>query len=168
MDTEGEGRAGELAKAEELAAKNEVEIVYSSPAIEYWLLCHFEKASRAHLKDCEEVIKHLNPKWQTIANGEYGKSDSKVYERLGDRLETARTQALETDLFHISLHTQHRKVNPSTQIYELLGMLLGVQTGAKCPKEGDWKLVGDSKIATNRAKGDTMPDYQGLPSTWFL
>jgi RloB-like protein len=66
LDTEGpgrspgQGRTPELPAAEKLAAENGIEIVYSCPAIEYWLLCHFEKISRAVFKDCNTVVAELN------------------------------------------------------------------------------------------------------------
>jgi hypothetical protein len=56
----GRGRAPELPAAEKLAAENEIEIVYSAPSFEYWLLCHFAKASRGHFADCDAVISMLN------------------------------------------------------------------------------------------------------------
>lgn len=67
MDTEGVNRSHELADAEKLARKYQIEIVYSSPAFEYWLLCHFEHVSRSPLMDSDEVVRLLNLAWRTVS-----------------------------------------------------------------------------------------------------
>jgi len=82
LDTEGpgtdprEGRAPELPAAEALAAENGIEIVYSCPAFEYWLLCHFANPSRAHFANCAAVVASLDRQWSSVCKAAYDKAVS--------------------------------------------------------------------------------------------
>jgi hypothetical protein len=168
LDTEGVGRAAELPGGAKLAQDNSIEIVYSSPAFEYWLLCHFEKTSRGHFKDCATVIAALNKKWNSVCNIEYDKSDPDVFNRLSHLLNVARAQALEIDLHHLRSTGSARGVNPSTQVYELIAILIGARTGEKCPISGTWKLIGNARVRIQLNKGDKMPPHNGNAVYWQL
>jgi hypothetical protein len=124
LDTEGPGsvpgggRAPELPAAEKVATINGIEIAYSCPAFEYWLLCHFEKISRGHFKDCDAVIADLNKnnRWNTVCNTKYEKADKDVFDRLSHLLDVARDQTLEIDFHHLKVMGAARRANPSTGV----------------------------------------------------
>ena len=168
MDTEGPGRAPELPAAENLAKANQIEIVYSCPAFEYWLLCHFPKPSRRYFKDCDTVIVELNKKWESVCKTPYDKADEDVFDRLSDKLGLARDEALATDLHHLRSQNAALRLNPSTQVYELIALLIGVRTGKRCPVTGTWKLIGDNTVTIQVDKGAKMPVHDKNPVTWQL
>jgi len=176
MDTEGPGavpgggRAPELPAAERLAMDSGIEIVYSSPAIEFWLLCHFQKISRGAFKNCEAVCDELNKEkyWKTLCNSQYDKADQDVFDRLSDYFSFARAQSLEIDLHHLRTTCAARKTNPSTQVYELIAILIGSQSGEKCPIEGTWKLIGDDSVEMKCKKGGKMPNHSDKAAHWKL
>ncbi len=80
----------------------------------------------------------------------------------------ARAQALATDLHHIASVGKARGVNPSTQVYELIAILIGVRTDEKCPITGEWKPIGDGTAAIQISKGDTMPTHNSNAVNWRL
>ena len=168
LDTEGAGREPELPAAEKLAEKSKIEIVYSSPSLEFWLRCHFPKSPRRHFKDCDTLIIELNKQWPDVCKTEYDKADKDIFDRLSTRLELAREQALAIDLYNMTTHGSARRVNPSTQVYELIAMLIGVWTGKKCPVEGSWDLTSDDKITIYIAKGDEMPSHDENSVKWQI
>lgn len=170
LDTEGAGRAPELPAAEKLAAANEIEIVYSCPAFEYWLLCHFQGAPRKHFDKCDAVIVELDKpaRWNRVSKNAYDKSDYDIFDRLSDLLANACIQALEIDLYRQSSNQPIRRSNPSTQVYELIAIVIGVQTGAKCPMDGNWKLVGNDNKTISLTRGDVMPSLNGKSVKWYL
>ncbi len=168
LDTEGPGRAPELLEANELAEQNDIEIVYSCPAFEYWLLCHFQRISRGYFNDCAAVIAKLNKKWDSVCNNKYDKADTDVFDRLSHLLATARVQALAIDLHHLSSVGAARCVNPSTQVYELIAILIGARTGEKCPITGTWKPIGYASVTIQRDKGIIMPPHNNNAVTWRL
>ena len=168
LDTEGAGRAPELPAAKELAAAAGIEIVYSSPAFEYWFLCHFEQISRGYFKDCAAVIIELDKKWPDVCNTQYSKSDKDIFARLYHLFHEAQAQALEIDLNHLSLTGTARGKNSSTQVYELIAILIGAQTDDKCPIAGTWKLIGDPTVEIQVNKGGKMPSYDNGPVKWKL
>lgn len=166
LDTEGAGRAPELPAAENLAKKCGIEIVYSCPSLEFWLLCHFQKISKRYFKDCDTVIVDLNKKWHNVCKTEYDKADKDVFDRLSDQLDLARDQALTIDLHHLTSHNSALRVNPSTQVYELIAILIGARTGKKCPIAGRWNLIGDTSITIQLGKGDNMPSHSDDSAIW--
>jgi hypothetical protein len=170
LDTEGVGRASELPAAEVLARKNGIEIVYSCPAFEYWLLCHFHHPSRGYFKDCNAVIEALDKDkhWNSVCKTEYDKADQDIFDRLSDLLDQARAHALEIDLHHLRTVKIARRTNPSTQVYELIAILIGARTGEKCPITGSWKLVGDVKFTKQISKGDELPSHEETVAHWKL
>ena len=166
LDTEGAGRAPELSAAENLAKKAGIEIVYSSPAFEYWLLCHFKKIPRTNFKDCAAFIVALNKVWNVCVQ-DYDKADQEVFVRLSDSFDVARAQALEIDLHHLKTIAAARCTNPSSQVYELIAILIGVKTGEKCPLTGTWILVGDT-VTVQLNKGDRVPPHNMVAVCWRL
>jgi RloB-like protein len=166
LDTEGPGRAPELPGAALLAKKHGIEIIYSCPAFEYWLLCHFDKISRSYCKDCSAVITKLNRRWNDVCKSDYDKADKDVFDRLSVQLDRARDQALTIDLSHLTLHATALCVNPSTQVYELIAILIGARTGKKCPITGKWKLIGDGSVTIQLSKGVDMPSHSHNSANW--
>ena len=122
-----------------------------------------------HFKDCDTVIAHQQGKnWKSVCEIEYDKADQDVFDRLAQRLGFARTQALEIDVYNIKLRNKALRVNPSTQVYELIAFLIGSPTGEKCPITGSWRLVGDASVTVQCKKGDEMPDHRQEAVKWLL
>lgn len=113
-DTEGVGRAPELPGAEKLAEQHGIEIVYSCPSFEFWLLCHFDGISRGHFPNCRAVIDALNKHWKTVCKTEYDKADQDVFKRVSHLLEIAQRQALDIDIHHLGAVGTALRTNPST------------------------------------------------------
>ncbi len=168
LDTEGTGRAPELPAAEALAKKHAIGIIYSCPAFEYWLLCHFQAASRRHFANCDAVIGDLDKQWKTVCKSDYDKADRDIFARLADFLPVAREQALSIDLLRRGQSQAPRCANPSTQVYQLIGLLLGAHTGERCPITGDWRLVGNAQVFVTLSQGDQMPLHDEKPVHWQL
>lgn len=176
LDTEGPGnspgcgRSPELPAAEQLAAENGIEIVYSSPAFEYWLLCHFLKPSRGNFNSCAAVVADLNKetKWKAVCNTKYDKTDQDIFDRLCHLFELARLQSLEIDLHHVRTKGAARRTNPSTQVYELIALLIGAHSGGRCPIAGTWKLVDDERVTLECNKGENMPTHRDKVAHWRL
>jgi hypothetical protein len=168
LDTEGQERVEDLPRAERLAEENGIEIVHSSPAFEYWLLCHFDDIPRSRFENCDAVIAELNKKtrWKTVCKTDYAKADPDVFPRLAKRLDTARDQALKIDLHYLKSNDTVRRANPSTQVYELIAILVGVRAGKMCPLTGRWKLIGGAGGAIPRTKGTAMPTHKDSTATW--
>lgn len=168
LDTEGShGNSSDLREAEDLAAKNAIEIVYSAPAFEYWLLCHFNNASRSTLKDCAAAIQSLDRLWGEVASSRYEKTDDKIFSRLSDRLDIARDQALAIDIHNLQTDGECVKRNPSSQVYELVARMLGCESKTKCPIAGAWESLKGSQKA-HFQKGELLPELDGEAVTWRL
>jgi hypothetical protein len=174
LDTEGtgrspgQGRTPELPAAEILAKKSDIEIVYSCPSFEYWFLCHFANATRGQFANCAAVITALNKKWISVSQAAYDKTDVGVYKRLSGSLDIARAQSLKIDLHHIATSGSAFRVNPSTQVYKLVAILIGVKSGEKCPLAGTWKLRGNASVTHESLLGDLMPQHEGSVVYWHL
>jgi RloB-like protein len=166
LDTEGAGREPELPAAEKLAENNKIEIVYSSPSLEFWLRCHFPKSPRRHFDNCDTLIIELNKQWGAVCKTEYDKADKDIFDRLSDRLDLACEQALGIDLHNMTTHGSARRVNPSSQVYELIAILVGVQSGKKCPIQGRWEPISDDKIPIHLTKGGNMPSHNDTSVKW--
>jgi len=165
LDTEGVGRAPELANAENLAARHKVEIVYSSPSFEYWLLCHFDRTPKSYMNDCAVVVGHLNKVWGSVSKEDYNKSDERVFTRLSAFLAKARIQSLQADLEYLATDRDPIKQNPSTQVYELVARLLGTESSEVCPLTGSWTPLVDT-VAAEFTKGIAVPEFKGKAVTW--
>lgn len=167
LDTEGVARAPELAAAEVLARQNHIEIVYSSPAFEYWLLCHFANIPKGYFKDCSAVIAELDKHWKIVCRSEYDKTDINIFDRLSSRLHMAGAQALDIDLANIRNGNVAAKSNPSSQVYELIASLIGVQSNERCPIGGNWKPLGGTRVSAF-SKGDVLPQIDSENVVWLL
>jgi len=165
LDTEGVGRTPELPNAEKLAEKHKVEIIYSSPAFEYWLLCHFDCVPKSYMGDCAAVVRHLNKVWRTVSKEDYNKSDERVFKRLSGFLEKARFQSLKVDLEYVATDRDPVKQNPSSQVYEIVARLLGTESTEICPLTGPWTPLIDL-VVVELAKGMAVPELKGEVVTW--
>ena len=165
LDTEGVRRAPELVPAEALARQKNIQIVYSSPAFEYWVLCHFHSIPRGYFNDCSAVITELDKQWESVCNSQYDKADKELFERLSPRLPIARSQGLEIDLWHTRIGGTAAKSNPSSQVYELIARLVGVRSNERCPIDGEWKPLGSTSIDIF-SKGDVMPVVNNEIVVW--
>ncbi|MBL8874042.1 MAG: RloB domain-containing protein [Planctomycetaceae bacterium] len=166
LDTEGVGRAPELPVAEKLALQHSIEIVYSSPAFEYWLLCHFGNLPKSYMNDCAAVVRCLNKVWGNVSKEDYKKADEKVFKRLSGRLETARRQSLQLDLEYLATDREPIKQNPSSQVYELVARLLGTESSNQCPLEGPWTALYSTSASLKLEKGQLVPDFDGKVAIW--
>ena len=110
----------------------------------------------------------MNKKWKQVCNTLYNKADKDVFERLSDNLESARTQALEIDLHHLTSVESVLRVNPSTQVYELVAILIGARSGERCPIRGEWKLVADPTVAIRLEKGEVIPNRGDQAANWRI
>jgi len=59
-------------------------------------------------------------------------------------------------------------VNPSTQVYELIAILIGARTNERCPITGTWNLIGDASDTIQLDKGDIMPTHNNNAANWYL
>ncbi len=169
MDTEGPGRAPELPSAEKKARENRIDIVYSCPCFEFWILCHFEKPPGHYFNDCTRVICDLNKKWTRVSKSAYDKADKDIFERLHCSLELACEQALDRNLKHSRTPGSNAShPNPSTQIHELIALLIGVRGGQKCPVSGSWTTVSGPAQTTRTERGKTLPSSDGGSGRWRL
>ena len=100
-------------------AGNRIRVVVSSPCFEIWYLCHF-LASTKQYASSNDVLRTLQ---QYIP--EYGKSMKGLWERIGDKTETAISNAiiLEDKCLEQSLKPHTVAFMPSTEVYRILRLL---------------------------------------------
>jgi hypothetical protein len=165
LDTEGVGRAPELPAAEKLALQHKIEIVYSSPAFEYWLLCHFGNLPKNYMNDCAAVVRCLNKVWGTVSKEDYNKADERIFGRLSNLLESARLQSLQLDLEYLATQREPVKQNPSSQVYELVARLLGTESRIQCPLNGPWTPLCSINVS-EFVKGQVVPELEGNVVIW--
>lgn len=104
-----------LQKAEKIARENGIQITFSNPCFEYWLLCHFEYFQTT----CEP--NDLNNKLK-IKLGDYKKNDSEIYNKTKDNILTAIKNSKKIKEKHLidQIKIISRKSNPSTQVFEII------------------------------------------------
>lgn len=104
-----------LQKAEKIAKENNIQITFSNPCFEYWLLCHFEYFQSS----CEP--NDLNNKLKEKL-GEYKKNDSEIYNKTKDKISEAIKNSKKIRKNHIGkkIKILSRKSNPSTQVFEII------------------------------------------------
>lgn len=168
MDTEGADRESELDGVVSKAKKNGIEIVFSCPSFEYWLLCHFPNVPRKCFGTARNVVDELNKpeRWLSVCNDKYKKSDEGLFVRVKGKVDLARNQSLEIDLHHLHTSNMYIRKNPSSQVYELIALLLGVNSGDKCPVSSTkwkftcdkWVVVHDNEAPVEFLKGQKMLD----------
>lgn len=113
---------GDFIDAQQLAKKNDIELIVSYPSFEYWYVCHF-KFYRTYLtksKDCEELLKKI---WKDVFQQEYKKNLDDVYKQLEPQLETAIKNAQKA----LEQAQQEQEFNPSTQVHELVEYLRNIR-----------------------------------------
>ena len=104
-----------LEQALKLAKSNNLQIVFSNPCFEYWILCHFEY----FIASCnpEDMIRKLKEKL-----GNYKKNDLDIYKKTKDKIEIAITHAKKVKNKHEKegIKIISRESNPSTYVFELI------------------------------------------------
>lgn len=105
----------ELERAKKLASQKGIEIIFSNPCFEFWILSHFECYKRSLEK---EVLKS-----KLISSlGQYNKNDPLLYEKTKDHISDAIKFSKEV----ISMHENDgveiisRDSNPSTLVHQLI------------------------------------------------
>lgn len=105
----------DLTEAEKLAADCNIELIFSNPCFEYWILSHFEYYFQAIEKDLlkRKLIKAL---------GTYRKNDPEIYAKTKDKL----GEAINNSRKVIEIHTGKdvkvftRDSNPLTLVFKLI------------------------------------------------
>jgi len=131
-------------------------------------LCHVTNPSRAHFANCDAVIAALHRHWSDVSKAVYDKADLDLFRRLSHLLDAARVRALQIDLHHLKSSETARRINPPTQVYELVAILIGARSGEKCPMTGTWKLLADAGVTIRLNKGETIPMHEGQSAHWRL
>ncbi len=114
----------DLARAVELARRNDIDLAFSNPSFEVWLLAHFLRSSRS-FPSGGAVVTELKKQWKRLGQGAlYDKADEGIYSRLAgltrQAIENARVvrendHADESDIL---------KCNSATDVYLLVERLL--------------------------------------------
>ena len=123
LDVEEEGRNATLNEARHLARKEHFYVALSNPAFEVWLLAHFERTARSFL-NCDQVIRQLDRHWQQRFAAGYEKSDSRIFDRLGERRADAVRNAKSVREEHFRQVVDSVQCNSSTEVYRLVELLL--------------------------------------------
>ena len=105
----------DIERAKKLASKKGIEIIFSNPCFEFWILSHFECYKRPLEKDMlkRKLISSL---------GQYNKNDPLLYEKTKERISDAIKFSKEV----ISMHDNNgveiisRDSNPSTLVHQLV------------------------------------------------
>lgn len=108
-----------------LANNKNIKIAFSAISFEYWILLHFEYTTKSFSKS-EEIIKHLKTKKYI----DYSKGDKSIYCQIKCNLEEsiARAQNIrKSQLSSVSSNTPIYKINPYTNIDELINEILSLQ-----------------------------------------
>lgn len=107
-----------IEEAIQLANKNNIKIITSSPCIELWFLIHYEYTT-ANMNN-EEVIKRLKSYYQKYAK------NVNIYPDIVEKTKLAITRAKKLEKYHI---TNNRKIgyvdaNPNTEVYKIVEYLI--------------------------------------------
>ncbi len=124
LDVEGSDKRESMNQAVIMARQNGITLCLSNPSFEVWVLAHFARTARL-FQDSDAVIREVNRHWRSVCSDEYQKNDERIYERLKDLTNTAITNAKlvrETD-FRDRVNTAD--CNSSTEVYKLVGYLIG-------------------------------------------
>lgn len=122
IDVEAQGEDKTIPAAARLASRHGIQIVWSNPCFERWLLSHFEKTA-GHITDCANAIVKLNKHWKKHFRADYRKNDEQLYSRIARRTETAIENAKwAREVHHRS--TSILKANSATEVYKLVEFLL--------------------------------------------
>ena len=105
----------ELERAKKLASNEGIEIIFSNPCFEFWILSHFE-CYKGQLN--KEILKRK----LKSSLGEYNKNDNQLYDKTKERISDAIKFSKEV----ISMHENNgveiisRDSNPSTLVHQLI------------------------------------------------
>lgn len=107
-----------IEEAIQLANKNNIKIITSSPCIELWFLIHYEYTT-ANMNN-EEVIKRLKTYYLKYAK------NINIYPDIVEKTKLAITRAKKLEKYHI---TNNRKIgyvdaNPNTEVYKIVEYLI--------------------------------------------
>ena len=105
----------DIERAKKLASKKGIEIIFSNPCFEFWILSHFECYKRPLEKDMlkRKLISSL---------GQYNKNDPLLYEKTKEHI----SDAIKFSKDIISMHDNNgveiisRDSNPSTLVHQLV------------------------------------------------
>lgn len=107
-----------LKKVVEMAKKYRIELIFSNPCFEYWILCHFEK--HADSIEMNELLIKLKQHLK-----KYEKGDNDIYNKIKSKTDNAIRYAKEIRKKHSKLpRLISKKSNPCTDVYTLVGNLL--------------------------------------------
>lgn len=123
MDVEHPDGLDAAREALTLLKANGIRPALSNPAIEVWLLAHFEKTG-THFSDCDAVINRLDKHWQQHFHKANDKADERIYPRLSHLTVEAIANAKWVREHH---HTGKDVIdgNSSTEVDLLVGELQG-------------------------------------------
>jgi len=124
MDVEDPSHRESLDRALILLRRNSIKPCLSNPAFEVWLLSHFERTATAFI-ECDAVVTHLNKHWQKRFGVDYDKADRRIFGRLAELVCVAIENAKWVRETHHRLELATADCNSSTEVYRLVGKLVG-------------------------------------------
>jgi hypothetical protein len=124
MDVEDPSQRELLESALTMLGQHSILPCLSNPAFEVWLLSHFVRIARVFM-DCDDVITHLNKHWQRRFGFDYDKADRYIFARLAEFVADAIENARWVRETHHALAHATADCNSSTEVYRLVGKLLG-------------------------------------------
>ena len=104
-------------KALDQCAQKNYRAITSVPAFEYWLLLHFRYTTSPY-QDASELLHDLKRHMRN-----YEKNDTGIFEKLQDKLETAKKNAARS----LEDRNQARTDNPSTKVHILVEALHNIK-----------------------------------------
>ena len=124
LDVESKASGANLTKAQTLATKNKVELFFSNPCFEVWLLAHFLRTSR-HFPDAKSLETMLTAlHWRERFGRDYAKTDRGIAE-LAQTLASTATENAEYVLTSLNEGKPCPLCNSSTEVGRLVRLLLG-------------------------------------------
>lgn len=110
-----------IPEALNMALDNGINVAFSNTCFEYWILLHFEKATKP-FGPCDEILKYIRDKYDP----DYSKNNDHYF-RLADKIETA----IENNKWLLKKHWEHEieeneiklELNPFTNVYKLIEFL---------------------------------------------
>lgn len=129
MDVERADQRRDCERALKLLHENDIEPCLSNPAFEVWLLAHFEKTSR-QFAHADAAATQLDKHWKKCFNQKYDKADSRIYDRLKERMMTAIENACWVRKKHHKDTPCILDCNSATDVYVLVRRLLESPDGS--------------------------------------
>ena len=105
-----------LGKARKFAEENSINLIFSNPSFEYWILAHFEKVNNVcdNSQITSKLRKHL---------GDYEKNDINIFKKINDKIETAISNAKSVNASKEDFEIFSRNSNPFTNVFEFIEYL---------------------------------------------